>query len=441
MSTRLTSFGRVPATRSGGATFAGQSLASGVGLHLRADVGYNGTTWTDQSGHGRSPTNATAGKRPAAATDGSGRAVVRFAGASNRWLAFNDATVCPSYTVMVCAAFDVTQLASSACIYGNRPWGKGSAQTVALFGLNGAQRPELYENDAAPTTDFVATYDPALTLGSPTILTWTAGSGRRRSYVNGFQIAADLSAQTNLSTRAFAQFIGGEDGGAQFGGDIYRIVVWDRVPTPHERALSEQVIADDLGLSAGRLPQIVFDGDSITQAISPGFSTLVAETETLLATAPAARAHRTTNVALSGQTVATMTANAPYQISLAPYSRRNVLVMLGGHNTLKNTGTAAATEAEIAAYASWARKAGFLLLVGTILPGTDLIESERVLLNTWIRSTFGADVIDFASDPDMGQAGQYTNVAFFNIDRVHPNAGGWARMATYVNTRLRAALV
>ena len=440
MSSRIVSSGRVASSRAAGGSFAGRSLASGAGLLLRADVGFNGTTWTDQSGHSRSPTNATAGKRPAAATDGAGRAVLRFDGASNRWLAFNDATVCTEYTVMLCASYGASQAAASACIYGNRPWGAGSAQTVTLFGLNSAQLPELYANSTSPTTDFFAAYDAPLTLGSPTILSWTAGAGRRRSYVDGYLINADLAVQTNLSTRAFAQFIGGEDGAAQFGGDIYRIAVWDRALSRQELAFSEQVWADDLSLVVGRRAQIVFDGDSITQAISPGFSTLVADVETLLAVAPAAPAHRTTNVALSGVTIATLTTNAPFQIARAPYARQNIVLMLGGHNTLKNTGSAATTLAEVAAYVVQARALGFHVLVGTLLPGSDLNESERTILNTSIRSTYGVDVIDFASDSLMGQAGQNANATYYNPDRIHPIAAGWARMATYVDAALRAVL-
>jgi hypothetical protein len=139
-----------------------------------------------------------------------------------------------------------------------------------------------------------------------------------------------------------------------------------------------------------------------------------------------------------------MRSEALYQIfpGKQSFSRQPFLLMLGGHNSLKNTDDAT-TIAEITNYVNQARSFGFRVFVGTLLPALDLAakETQRQMVNTFIKNTYGTDVIDFASDSDMGQAGQYTNLTYYQVDQIHPNnSGGTPRMATYINSKIKSLI-
>jgi hypothetical protein len=417
-------------------------LAQNYGLYLRADIGFSPSLWLDQSINGRNLIQPTLANRPVAVIDSNGFSAVQFDGGLNKYMYYNDATVCQEYTVIIAFSYNATQLANVADIYGNRPWGGGS--TVSLFGLNSDFRTLIYQNSVSPSTSFSPSYEDPLEINKKYILSIVVKNNHRYVYLNGYLIQTDLQQQSNLSTRIFSAWIGGENGAAQFGGNIYRIAIWPSALTTDSRITSEYVFMSQLGFSFPISRHIIFDGDSITQAIAPGNSTLVAETKTLLNTAPLARPYKITNVALSGQTIEQMRSEALYQIfpGKQSFSRQPFLLMLGGHNSLKNTDDAT-TIAEITNYVNQARSFGFRVFVGTLLPALDLAakETQRQMVNTFIKNTYGTDVIDFASDSDMGQAGQYTNLTYYQVDQIHPNnSGGTPRMATYINSKIKSLI-
>lgn len=165
-----------------------------------------------------------------------------------------------------------------------------------------------------------------------------------------------------------------------------------------------------------------------------------------------------TNVAVAGQTVATMITNAASVVDTL-YSvgaSRTTLVVWGGTNDLYFGADAATTYSRIVSYCNARKAAGWRVAVLTILPRTQSgipagFETERAALNALLRAdaptatayskiTTGASYADFlvdvADDSLIGDAGDELNTTYYSSDKVHLVNAGYAIIASYVKNAL-----
>jgi hypothetical protein len=373
-------------------------VAPGAIRDFDARYGLSPSPWVDQAGTGNA-INATSAKRPTVAYGPSGRLAAYFEGAGNYFLADDDTSTNAEYTIFVVFSPDATQTAVYAAWFSNRPWGPPLLSgTKTLLGLRPDLRPVAYQDQVTPAPEFYAAYDAPIALGGTYLLTLRVEGARRYLYLDGVLIAADLMDQADLTTED-AVFFGGEDGGSQAGGYIHRILTYgiSLGPAPlrkthHALMAYHGIVPPDVLIYA--------DGDSRTQAISPGLSTLIAHTVDRLDELEAP-ARRIVNVALSGQQVSTMATNAPYQIApgFLPGATHNIAIINGAHNSLKNVALSDTdVETEIATEVAVLRNAGFRVLVCTTPISPALVASTVKVeaVNAWTISTYGDDAIDLA---------------------------------------------
>lgn len=122
----------------------------------------------------------------------------------------------------------------------------------------------------------------------------------------------------------------------------------------------------------------------------------------------------------------------PYRNSTAP----SVLLIQQGTNDLYYGSSGTALHRNILTpFVADARKAGFYVVVDTILPRSDsgwtpIMESERIAYNNLVRGNrAGADAInDLAADPEMGDGSSYATSGLY-ADGAHPSLAGQQRLA------------
>jgi lysophospholipase L1-like esterase len=200
---------------------------------------------------------------------------------------------------------------------------------------------------------------------------------------------------------------------------------------------------------------VVCDGDSITAGYllsNPYTQDWPAQTEAALGSA-----YVFNNFAVSGETVATMTTNAPSTIDplVSSAYRNNIAVLFGGTNDIyfdaDSDDTASTTISRVVAYCQARQAAGWQVVVTTLLPRDDFpgtstlpatqathFEARRQAFNTYIRNnwqSFANALADVGNDPNMGQAGDETNATLFT-DGVHPTAAGAAIVAGYMQAAI-----
>lgn len=132
------------------------------------------------------------------------------------------------------------------------------------------------------------------------------------------------------------------------------------------------------------------------------------------------------NVAIAGETLANMLANAPTVVD--PKFKtgfKNVVVIWGGDNDFTINGqTASQVYTTMTSYVAARHAVGWQVVVATTLsrsPST-FDAAFKVPYNTLIlANTAGADgVVDFSGTP-LGCNGCYTNLTYYQSDQIHPN--------------------
>ena len=214
-------------------------------------------------------------------------------------------------------------------------------------------------------------------------------------------------------------------------GYVAYVAVWD---TP---------LSDAEMLALGVMPregQIIFDGDSWTVGKQAN-----AVPYPLVATQAIGGNWRATSVAVSGQTVATMTTNAPTNVDTlidAAQFPRNVVVMLGGINDIAGSADAATTYARIVAYHQARRAAGWKTVACTIPHATAASVGGAAFnpvadaVNALIRANWGtfADALaDLAADSRLQDA---TDTTYYNADELHGTTAGYAVVGAIVGAAL-----
>jgi hypothetical protein len=164
---------------------------------------------------------------------------------------------------------------------------------------------------------------------------------------------------------------------------------------------------------------LVTDGDSITAGV-------------FLNTVPWPMSYSDTmaiatgNVAVSGQTLATMLTNYPSVTApLFNANRYNVLIEDGGTNDLVAGTTAVSLLATLQSYCSAAHTTGYRVYAVTIIPRNDVgwsgaDETQRLAYNASLLAGFASNcdaIIDFNTIP---QTQNTANATYFQADQLHP---------------------
>jgi len=149
-----------------------------------------------------------------------------------------------------------------------------------------------------------------------------------------------------------------------------------------------------------------------------------------------------TNYGISGQKISDMITNSPAKLDgHCAYWNKNILVVWAGTNDLAASVPAATVYANIVAYCSARRSAGYKVVILTILPrGTFVgaLETARLAVNTNITTnwaTFADAVVDVASNEYLDDC---TDTTYFNADKVHLIEAGNAVVAGLVKTAVDA---
>jgi lysophospholipase L1-like esterase len=227
-----------------------------------------------------------------------------------------------------------------------------------------------------------------------------------------------------------------------FTGQIDEASKYARYLTDREVALYYNARAGlTFGGSVTGLAQklVICDGDSITL----GAVGLVANSrypnqmDSLSSEALALR-----NMGRSGLATATILADAPTRIDPlfdAIYVRRIAVVMMGV-NDLRNGGfSTASIIANISAYCTARRAAGFKVIVCTITPATDAgtagsFAADRATVNASIRTnypTYADGIADVGGDATIGGDSAPNNATYYG-DKLHPTAAGNAIIASII---------
>lgn len=164
------------------------------------------------------------------------------------------------------------------------------------------------------------------------------------------------------------------------------------------------------------------------------------------------------NVAIGGQTMATMIATGPSIVD--PKLKRNgapqITPTWGGTNDLYFGATAATTYSRIAAYCAARKAAGWKVIVLSILPRTNsgtpvTFEADRQTVNAslladfptatgetniWTGASYADALVNVGADTTIGLAGQTTNTTYY-LDLVHLTTAGYAIVASYVQKAIQ----
>ncbi len=184
-------------------------------------------------------------------------------------------------------------------------------------------------------------------------------------------------------------------------------------------------------LMAPLTPNIVFDGDSqsIIGVAAPLSATEYGDTFPALVSSGMDPRATLANIAVSGQTVAGMAANAAVNVDTRLIaSARNIVVFWAGTNDLWQAATATVVYDRIVSYHRARREVGWKTVVFTIMSRTDVntpigYEAARVAVNTSIRANW-ASFADALCDIDLDTRLQNSANATYFADLVHCNLTG-----------------
>lgn len=184
-----------------------------------------------------------------------------------------------------------------------------------------------------------------------------------------------------------------------------------------------------------RLPQVVFDGNSLTdQGLGNGYITSVASA--------LGKGYDYLKMGVGGQNTAAMSAAAPTKIDPLKSTTRSKNIVVAweilNHVLLAGANATQAYDA-MAAYCLARKNAGWLVVVVTALPTNattyPTFEAIRQTVNTNLRAnyaTFANALADAGNDATIGQAGQAANQTYYTSDEVHLRVPGGTIVGTYV---------
>jgi hypothetical protein len=144
-----------------------------------------------------------------------------------------------------------------------------------------------------------------------------------------------------------------------------------------------------------------------------------------------------TNVATAGDALYQI--DAAYATNVAPAfnaGNRNTLIVIGGDEDFLDGRTMAQAQASIQAISLKASATGFYVVVAPIMAvgaaaWTSTMEIKRQKYNTWLRenwTTFADAITDHAADERLSNP---SNRTYFQADKMHLTAAGYAVMAEH----------
>lgn len=168
------------------------------------------------------------------------------------------------------------------------------------------------------------------------------------------------------------------------------------------------------------------------------------------------------NIAVAGQTMATILANAPTNVDNAFYkSGRFIVNVWAGTNDLYAGGSAATLLTNTQSYGNGRHTANpnVKIIVINVLPSSAAgiapgAEAARITFNSSTRTdfnvataftniylpaggtTYGDVMIDVGADSLIGLPGSQNDLTYYNADKNHLNNTGYAIIAAYVNQAL-----
>ena len=233
-------------------------------------------------------------------------------------------------------------------------------------------------------------------------------------------------------------FIGRSKAFEQFGMmELGSLVLYDRPFSPGERFYGMQALGETFAIAQQQQDTYVVDGDSITQGIASLYlQSYQRDMERLLPTGFVFY-----NAAWAGKTLdgpgGLLDRFGPFTSRLYnPNARNNILSVLAGTNDLQNGETGAHIFDLLGRYAASARKAGFRVVVCTVLPRrsfTPAIEAERRSLNALVAGGWRgmADgFVDLAADPVLGPEDALKDPNVYILDGIHLTDYGYQTLAS-----------
>lgn len=413
------------------------STVSGIQIWLKADSlslndGDAVSTWTDSSTNGNDFTGTTT-TRPIYKTGiVNGKPILRFDGTDDILTATSSATYRTIFAVGKYTAgatfVDYNGLIANASTHMINGY---AATTNIVTGV--ASMTAAWRNGQARTTADV--------YGNVGFDFYPINS---EFWCGTFQLASNTTMTALLGRTAGA--------GRFWGGDIAEVLAYNAVLSSTDRANIETYLVNKYALTSSYNPRTQnayrFEGDSLTYGTGATTSTGSWPSQLLIALGR----HLDFSVfavagsAISGMVSRAATTDASYSATYA----RNILFAWCGTNDMGTSVNhdAATTYADLVAYCTARKAAGWTVAVFTILPRSDggaggSFEARRTTFNSSMRTDFNvatsdsrvwlpavsttyADVlVDVAADGRIGDSGDENDTTYYSADKVHLNNTGY----------------
>lgn len=260
------------------------------------------------------------------------------------------------------------------------------------------------------------------------IWTWSALAGQGHIWVNG-EPGADPSAGLGTFAGLPTTIVAGASntsGASPWRGYLAHPAMWATTLGPGDVA----VVARKAGL-------LFFEGDSRTKGTTSPYPTqMMARSEIV------AKNYGWSNIGVSGQTVADMSADAATQVDAQRRAvlGRNIVAVWGGVNDAAAGADAATIYARLKSYWAGRRLAGYRVIACTEIDAQDASRNAvswhstlYPALNTLIKSdpSLYDALADLGADARLQDA---TNLTYFNADKVHLTDAGYGVVAGIVAT-------
>lgn len=263
----------------------------------------------------------------------------------------------------------------------------------------------------------------------------TQAAGSRQKLYNNFSLKITAAGPSSTFSAGSTPevIIGGyslSGGVTSFNGTMGRILAYNRTLNSTEIGYLKTYFGSVYGFQ-GKI-QVIYDGNSLTFGLqSTGGNNYPTYAQGILGSS-----YLGYNTGVTSQTTAQMISDAAVQIDLerdAVLWSDQIVVCWEGTNDLYFGASAATAYSNIVTYCQARQAAGFKVVVGTILPRSNVgtpvtFETDRQTVNTNIRNnwaTFADGLADIAADSRIGDAGDETNTTYYSADLVHLNNTGY----------------
>ncbi len=282
-------------------------------------------------------------------------------------------------------------------------------------------------------------------VGTPQILTYTfsridATHGVETIYVNG-NFAAQATS-TVPAWEAGSDFtLGGVTNGNDwfYNGNIADVQVYGSVLSDSDRLSAETAIATENGLSFSSYnPSVTltYVGNSIVRGDATNGQTVAVQTQSLLQ-GLTGNNYYSTNLGIDGATWSDLSTLVDEAIRPGALNILYVYEDTNALSGLSGTSSAAAVQAQAAAYYAARKAAGWNYVIGATDMPTGLDDNTtRLELNALRRQPDNNRIlIDLANDPDLGDKRTSQDLTTYFADaNTHPNTAGDAIIANYIET-------